>query len=410
MLLWRLYSGEPQLQLLEMRSGAAESRTFCLGPHLLHRISTPARYISMFSRLLTNARNILSRSPSAQDIPSASIHEPKDTSPTLTDELDTGMVTTRRGTDTESPAVDDSGAKSALKRVWEEPPSPISLTKRRKYIGKETGVDGNIDVDEETENGLEIHDTVVVKAAVQTQHEDGEGTEEKPTETDPENTTPKNRGKLALRGKSETSEERRKSPKVIITKRPTDQTNSFGSDEALVDNQPSTDPESIYATPVVERATSIYITPATQKKKAESSPLQLESSSSAEIEAEGAPASSVEKKSRRKQKKASKETMDTDDTPSQPTPTTPAKPTHIRFNSEDPPPLADPTPPTVPVPEPRYHFVRPGHIVVTSSDDDEAPETVTRASALESTKAAHAEATKAAKRQASLPPSPPLSP
>ena len=357
----------------------------------------------MFSRLLTNARNILSRSPSSQDIPSASIYELKDTSSTLTDELDTGMVTTRRGTDTESPAVDDSSTKSALKRGWEEQPSPISSTKRRKYVGKETGVDGNTDVDEETGNGLEIHDTVVVKAAVQTQHEDGEGTEEKPTETDPENTTPKKRGKLALRGKSETPQEKRNSPKVVITKRPADQTNSFASDEALADNQPSTDPESIYATPVVERAASIYITPATQKKKAESSPLQLEPPPSAEIEAEGAPASSVEKKNRKKQKKASKETMDTDDTPSQPTPTAPAKPTHIRFNSEDPPPPADPTPPTAPTPEPRYHSVQPRHTVDNSSDDDEAPETVTRASALESTKAAHAEATKAAKRQVSLP-------
>ena len=386
--------GEPQLQLLEMRSGAAESRTFCLGstefPH-----TSPL--ISMFSRLLTNARNILSRSPSAQDIPSASIYELKDTSSTLTDELDTGMVTTRRGTDTESPAVDDSSTKSALKRGWEEQPSPISSTKRRKYVGKETGADGNTDVDEETGNGLEIHDTVVVKAAVQTQHEDGEGTEEKPTETDPESTTPKKRGKLALRGKSETPQERRNSPKVVITKRPTDQTNSFASDEALTDNQPSMDPESIYATPVAERATSIYITPTTEKKKAESSPLQLEPSLSAEIEAEGAPASSAEKKNRKEQKKASKETMDTD-APSQPTPTASAKPTHIRFNSEDPPPPVDPTTSTAPAPEPRYHFVRPGHIVDTSSDDDEAPETVTRASALESTKAAHAEATKAAKR------------
>lgn len=306
------------------------------------------------------------------------------------------MVTTRRGTDTESPTVDDSGTKSALKRGWEEPLSPISSTKRRKYVGKETGVDGNTDVDEETGNGLEIHDTVVVKAAVQTQHEDGEGTEEKPTETDPENTTPKKRGKLALRGKSETPQERRNSPKVIITKRPTDQANSFASDEALADNQPSTDPESVYATPVAERATSIYITPATKKKKAEPSPLQLEPPLSAEIEAEGAPASSAEK-NRKEQKKASKETMDTD-APPQPTPTASAKPTHIRFNSEDPPPPTDPTTSTAPAPEPCYHFVRPGHIIDTSSDDDEAPETVTRVSALESTKAAHAEAIKAAKR------------
>ena len=90
--------------------------------------------------------------------------------------------------------------------------------------------------------------------------------------------------------------------------------------------------------------------------------------------------------------------MDTDDAPSQPTPTASAKPTHIRFNSEDPPPPTDPMPPTAPAPEPRHHLAYPEHIVDASSDDDEAPETVTRASALESTKAAHAEATKAAKR------------
>ena len=362
----------------------------------------------MFSRLLTNARNILSRSPSAQDILSASTYELKNTSPTLTDELDTGMVTTRRGTDTESPAVDDSGAKSALKRGWEESPSPISSTKRRKCIGKETGVDSNTNVDEETGNGLEIHDTVVVKAAVQTQREDGEGTEGKPIETNSENTTPKERGKLALQGKRETSQERRNSPEVVITKRPADQTNTYASNEALAYNQPSTDPESIYATPVTEQATSIYTTPATQKKNAESSPLQLEPSPPAEIEAEGAPASPAEKKNRKKQKKASKEIMDTDDAPSQPTPTASAKPTHIRFNSEDPPPPTGPTPPTALVPETRSHFAYPGDIVDTSSDDDEAPETVTRASALESTKAAHAEATKAAKRQASLPSSLPM--
>ncbi|OCL06636.1 hypothetical protein AOQ84DRAFT_73598, partial [Glonium stellatum] len=346
----------------------------------------------MFSRFLTNARNILSRSPSVQDIPSASANELKGTSPPAVDELDTGMVTTRRGTDTESPAVDDSGAKSALKRGWEEPPSPISSIKRRKYAEKEAGAESNLDVEEKNGDGLETHDTIAVKAPVQGQHEAGEEAEAKPIEAKLENTTPKKRGRLALRGKRESSQERRPSPKVVIEKRPTNQTNNLTTEEASADNQPSTDPESIYATPVAERAASVYTTPATHKKKAESSPKQLEPPPSTKSEAEAVPTSSAEKKkNRKKQKNASKETVAADEASSQPHPTALAKPTRIRFNSEEPPPPADP----VPEPDSRPATTKP--VVDASSDDDEAPETVTRAAALETTKAAQAEATKAAK-------------
>ncbi|OCK83542.1 hypothetical protein K432DRAFT_379404 [Lepidopterella palustris CBS 459.81] len=339
----------------------------------------------MFSRLYTNARNIITRTPSNQKGPTASDTEQRESPIDTTEELVAGMVTTRRGTATESPDVDFSKAKHPSKREREEATYAVS-SKRIKRTASETLSHNGNDVGNDDGNEVE---TVEMEAQEQEQHHDADeeiSSLDSVTAGDGE-TTPKPKGKLPLRNREHASQKGRSSPIVLIETKSRAKSDYPLLHEASTDDQPSATQESTYETPLTHHTTSVYTTPATHTRKEASTTPQLEAAS---------PMESEEQKCNKKQKQKEKTAENSFDTHGSLTPkpsTTEVKRKHLRFDSEEPLPKAD----TAPEPEIPSSTLDPDEQI--SSDDDEAPETVTRASAIQQTKLAEAEAAKVVKEQ-----------
>jgi U3 small nucleolar RNA-associated protein 16 len=199
----------------------------------------------MFAKALHTARNFLSRSPSAQDLPSEAkvgtqaapvVSEGHDAAPSM-------VTSTRSG-----PVEDRTPVSSARKpkRTLDIEETTIVIKKRRK------SPPANDDVSEQIEGVAEEADKVLL---------DSDTIDVQPPESDPQTPTQHSvKEKLPIR--------RRSSPKVVVEKR---NTPTVSIDKVPRIEVPATQDSEFY-TPAIQLASSIYGTPMTTRKEQESSP------------------------------------------------------------------------------------------------------------------------------------------
>ncbi|KAF2497566.1 hypothetical protein BU16DRAFT_525212 [Lophium mytilinum] len=348
----------------------------------------------MFSQLYSRTRSLLSRTPSGQDIPTIQSTRPDcDTGP------DETMVATRR------PAVDSGKAQTRSKRLLDERSSPVSDAKRRRQAGDHTDGASN-----DSENLL---DTIVARGQDEGDAEGNvAGLGEQLLKAAQGDKTPAER--LPLRSHRELSEEdvegvgsaketssrRTKtsaptSPSIELTasasrpirvwpspRIPRTDKDPEASIQRLSNASPSTTQASNSATPAGSQQAG---TPSRNPKE------HGHQSSKPDTVVDSIVDTSLPKKKGRKSANSTTdEAIDTASTPLESVPAASTSRKHIRFGSEEPEaPMATSSQPAAtegsPTPADRDE----------SSDDDEAPEAITHASAIQQTKASAAEASRA---------------
>lgn len=315
----------------------------------------------MFSRVVDNARALLTRSPSKSS----------ETPTTASNDQAAAMVSTRSGADTQSPLT-NSATRSGKKRFQDDTPNGTP-TRNNKKPRKSS--------EDEDELG-----TPKIPLLARENPQSTPNTQTTKT-SEPSSETPK-RGRGRPR-KSDISQPEQVSTPVPADKKqasvetPREEAKSAQQDGSQEDG-------SVYGTPAEDDDASIYATPATTMRP------NLRGS------ARPTPASVTPKPRGRAARTTpskpsrliSSQTIDEGEEESTPKaePQVAEKPKIIRFGSEDPPVVPEP------VPEPHKKTEIPTSSADEDEDsDDEAPEAVTASSAREQARAAEEDAAKAVK-------------
>lgn len=307
----------------------------------------------MFARVFNTARRILSRSPSYQDL-SAEAKEPTGTR----NDVNITMVTSTRRGPVEERTPRSSARKT--KRSLETADTPTqSSRKRRKSVGKEAAV----------------------------------------IETTALETTPSGKTRITESTTKVAIRPRGASPKVVIRTTISPPVEAALNIDTAQEEAPSNVRETIESTPPPQPAITINIqqaTPAALLKQKDTATPKSKRKTAAQT-----PASAKGSVKRRQEKKAPEVVVDNkmdieESVAKMSSPAAKATPTpkntRIRFGSEEPVSTLQIKAPAAPAPAPET-------VEEDDSDSDEAPEEVTKESALSKTKAAEAEAARAFEAQ-----------
>ncbi|KAF2651565.1 hypothetical protein K491DRAFT_760953 [Lophiostoma macrostomum CBS 122681] len=371
----------------------------------------------MLMQVLNTAKRIFSRSPSAQEVPSAS----KDTTP-ISQAANNDMVTTRRSggpVEDRTPLKTPRSSARKSKRALEVEDTPTASKRRKESpAGTEeffTPHEGGF-ADVQTQHDPE-YDSDTIKVTPRPSFKSQRVKEETPGST---KSAPNTQDKLPIR--------RRVNPRVVIPKKPTPPTDLevTSADTIQAEQEPSS-PEAEFYTPIVQRLAAEPAS-AQVEEEAEDEEQDGVSTPKAKASTPGRNLRSAKKREDVIQDEIADDSVDALEEEDQPTPTaatfssgfpaeipsstfdsenaglstqhstqdiTEASPkpkkTHIRFGSEEPAELSPkkptPEPTSVPLPETEEYD--------DASDSDEAPEEVTTASALNKTRAAEEDAARA---------------
>ncbi|KAF2803611.1 uncharacterized protein BDZ99DRAFT_468140 [Mytilinidion resinicola] len=344
----------------------------------------------MFSQIYSRARSLLSRTPSEQDT---------STIQSLQTDPYTGphgaMVATRR------PAVDSGNAKARSKRTLDDSSSPVSDAKRKRpavdhadggsnssetlldtivvHVREERDAEGNVlDLREQLLKAAQGDETsaerLVLRSHRELSEEDVEGVEST-KESSSRHTKSSVPISPSSRSTASASRPTRVSPSPR-TQRPVQ--DSETSEQRLSKTTPSASQDFISTTPVGSQQAG---TPSRQSK------VQNRQASSSQLAVDK---SRPREKGRKSIDSTTDEAIDTTSDPLKFTSAASTTRKHIRFGSEEPEVPLDTSPPLATI---ESHTAPADEDL--SSDDDEAPETITHASAIQQTKASAAEASKA---------------
>jgi U3 small nucleolar RNA-associated protein 16 len=354
----------------------------------------------MFSKVFTNAKRILSRSPSVQNLPD----EAQEATPNIHD-LDITMVSTRSGADL-TPRSDDRKGKRGL----EAGDTPISSKKRRKSVGvDDKDKDATVARDNQLDDLLQADiaeaqlmsvkkdklpirrrtNPMVVINTPTTRSSSGKAASLASPKEQGGSPTPASSKKKAKKPRVSSADVIEQAESVVIEKAPE---STVQVPVPAVTTKTPTTPKSKKKTPNKDVAS----TPATSVTSASKFPDEIPSST---YESEQAPIPSakptpvstskaskspaVPKSTEKASKKIYVSPLD-----QAPVLDASAKPKKIRFGDEEPP--AAPVPMVVDTPEPQEEDDQD-----SGSDSDEAPEEMTTASAVRQAKALDEEALRA---------------
>ncbi|PVI06332.1 hypothetical protein DM02DRAFT_14422 [Periconia macrospinosa] len=340
----------------------------------------------MFSRVFNTARQILSRSPSAQGRSEDCIEENTAQGEAQTE---TTMVTTRSGNGT-GPSVENTPRSSARKtrgkrELSQEEDTPAATKRIRRSVGtKKTA----------TEQGEEVPPTPKPRA---------EDPQRIALDTPPVSIPDRTISAQEISDQLELpSSGRRGRPKVVIPKKPSTPSASQQSAAKKVDEEPSTTRESEFYTPGTYIASPEFVTPAMYRDTAGSpTPKPAKSSITTRTQVSNDDPSIQEAGISHQ---VLNQASDNAPTPTQDSiPTSSLRKTHMRFDSEE--PDVNTTHGADTQPTLSGSAIQPNNTTEVqiddhdddASDSDEAPDVVTAATAATKVKAIQDEAARARK-------------